>query len=134
MATSDKIPDDIADVSMTPQKPETASEQISMFVSDVSELARLELSYLKTRFAYSQSMAKRAGFFALVSIATFFAAIAALIFGSLLIVAYYAGPIVATILVTAIFLSITFITGMLARKSAKKLSFLNEEVSENEQS
>jgi Putative Actinobacterial Holin-X, holin superfamily III len=131
MAIQDEISDGKSDTSLPPQKPETASEQISLFVSDVSELARLELGYLKTRFAYSQTMAKRAGLYALISIATFFAAISALIFGALLIVAYYAGPIVATFVVTTFFLSITFVTGVFARKSVKNLAFSSKDTSEN---
>ncbi len=99
------------------------SAQIGAFVGDVTSMAKAELHYYRTRLAYSQSMAKRIGIYAMVSAATFFAGIAALIFGLLLICAHYLGPIFATIIVTGAFLAVAVFAGLMARKSAKNLSF-----------
>jgi VIT1/CCC1 family predicted Fe2+/Mn2+ transporter len=123
MAKHDDILDEANNGVASPVTPDTATAQISALVSDVTQLASAELSYYKTRFAYSQTVLKRAGFFALLAIATFFAAIAALIFGLLLVVAFYAGPIIAVVSVTFGFLAIAVLAGLMARRTAQNLSF-----------
>jgi hypothetical protein len=100
--------------------------QLSVFVGDVVNMAQAELNYYRTRFAYSQSVAKRIGLFAIISVATFFAAIAAFIFGLLLILATYLGPAIATIIVTVAFLGIAVVAGLSARKATKSLSFRDD--------
>lgn len=100
--------------------------QLSVFVGDVVNMAQAELNYYRARFAYSQSVAKRIGLFAIISVATFFAAIAAFIFGLLLILATYLGPAIATIIVTVAFLCIAVVAGLLARKATKSLSFRDD--------
>ncbi len=100
--------------------------QLSVFVGDVVNMAHAELNYYRARFAYSQSVAKRIGLYAIISVATFFAAIAALIFGLLLILAAYLGPVIATIIVTVAFLLFAVGAGILARKASKQLSFRDD--------
>ncbi len=104
-------------------KEQSVSAQIGVFVDDVTSMAKAELHYYRTRLAYSQSMAKRIGIYALVSVATFLGGTAALIIGLLLICVHYLGPVYATIIVTVTFLTVAVFAGIMARKSAKKLSF-----------
>jgi uncharacterized membrane protein len=111
------------DVSANAEQDSTVAGQLSAFVGDVVHMAQAEIAYYRTRFSYSQSVAKRIGLYAIVAVATFFAASTALIIGLLLILSSYLGPIIATIIVTISFLAIAVCSGLLARKSAQKLSF-----------
>lgn len=118
---------DVADNSVpAPDGNLGVTAQISVLAADVSALASAELDYYKNRLYYSQSVLKRAGFYALVAIAMFFSAVAALVFGMLLILNHFAGPVVATVAVTLGFLALAAAAGLMARKSASNLSFPRE--------
>jgi hypothetical protein len=132
MAKLDDFLDETDDANVSPIQPESATAQMSALVADVTHLAYTEFRYYKTRFAYSQTVLKQAGFFAIMAVAAFFASIAALIFGLLMVVAHYAGPVVATIAVPFGFLTITVIAGLMARRAARNLSFADAKAKDNE--
>jgi hypothetical protein len=130
MAAMDALPEDPEskdEASADALQNSNAAGQLSAFVGDVVHMAQAEIAYYRTRFSYSQSVAKRIGLYAIVAVATFFAATTALILGLLLILASYFGPIIATVIVTLSFLGVAVCCGVLARKSAQKLSFREED-------
>lgn len=115
--------DDILDGVPSDVSESSAQEQIAALILDGRELVQTELAYYKGRINYSGELVKRAGLWASVALFCLFGAVIALILGILLIIAHYAGPIVATISVTLAFICAAIIFALYARANARKLAF-----------
>jgi hypothetical protein len=98
-------------------------EQISGLVTDVRNLAEAEWDYAKARLSYSGGIVRKAGIYALLAVFAISGAIVALILGTLLIIASYWGPWVATAVTVIMFTIAAISFALLAKKTAKNLSF-----------
>jgi Flp pilus assembly protein TadB len=117
---------------IVPPKPEVDDApppraQIAELVNDVRNLAEAEWDYAKARLVYSGGVVRKAGLYALLSILALCGASIAMVLGILLIVASYFGPWVATIAVVAAFSLAAFVLAISARKTARNLSFAQDE-------
>jgi fatty acid desaturase len=101
----------------------SARDHVSALISGARELAVIELDFYRARLSYSKKMVQRAGLFGLIAIFFLFAATIALVLGALLIAAAFFGPYFATLLVSAGFIAIAALFGLLARANMRKLSF-----------
>ena len=101
----------------------SAREQVSALIAGARELANVELGFYRVRLNYSKKMVQRAGLFGLISMFFLFAATVALVLGTLMIIAAFFGPQVATLAVTIGFIAMAVIFGWLARTSLRKLRF-----------
>ena len=102
-------------------------EQIAGLVSDVQSLAQAEWDYAKARLSYSGGVARKAGLFALLAIVALSSAGVALILGTLLIVASYVGPWIATASVVILSCLAAFLFAIIARNTARNLSFTEDD-------
>ena len=102
-------------------------EQIAGLVSDVQSLAQAEWEYAKARLSYSGSVARKAGLYALLAIVALSSAGVALILGTLLIVASYFGPWIATASVVITSCLAAFLFSIGARNTARNLSFTEDD-------
>ena len=102
-------------------------EQIAGLVSDVQSLAQAEWDYAKARLSYSGGVARKAGLYALLAIVALSSAGVALILGTLLIVASYFGPWVATVSVVIMSGLAAFLFAIGARNTARNLSFKEDD-------
>jgi CHASE2 domain-containing sensor protein len=98
-------------------------DQIAGLVSDVQSLARAEWDYTKARLSYSGGIARKAGLYALLAVLAVTAAAIALVLGTLLILTAYWGPLAATAIVVVIFSFLALLCAVMARKTARNLSF-----------
>ncbi len=120
--TQDSVPP-LSEPSTTP----SPRAQISELVSDVRLLAESEWQYAKARLSYSGGVVRKAGVYALLAILAVSTAAIALILGILLIITAYWGPWIATASVVSTLIAIAIICALLARKTAKNLSFAKDE-------
>ena len=120
--TQDSVPP-LSEPSTTP----SPRAQISELVSDVRQLAESEWQYAKARLSYSGGVVRKAGVYALLAILAVSTAAIALILGILLIITAYWGPWIATASVVSTLIAIAIICALLARKTAKNLSFAKDE-------
>jgi hypothetical protein len=98
-------------------------EQIAELVDDFRALAEAEWDYARARLSYSGGVVRKAGLLAILALAAASGAIIALILGTLLVLAQYIGPIIATILVVLFFSLAAYLLAIYARKTAKNLGF-----------
>jgi uncharacterized membrane protein len=101
--------------------------QIAGLVSDVRALAETEWDYAKARLNYSGGVVRKTGIYVLLALLAISAAAIALIVGLLLIIANYWGPWIATIIVVLVFSIAAYIFAISARKTARNLSFAEDE-------
>ncbi len=101
--------------------------QIAGLVGDVRALAVSEWDYAKARLNYSGGVVRKAGIYALLALLSISAAAIALILGILLIIANYWGPWMATIIVVLVFSIAAYIFALSARKTARNLSFSEDD-------
>ncbi len=101
----------------------SARDHVSALISGVRELAVIELDFYRARLSYSKKMVQRAGLFGLIAIFFLFAATIALVLGALLIAAAFFGPYFATLAVSAGFIAIATLFGLLAQANVRKLRF-----------
>ena len=120
--TQDSVPP-LSEPSSTP----SPRAQISELVSDVRQLAESEWQYAKARLSYSGGVVRKAGVYALLAILAVSTAAIALVLGILLIITAYWGPWIATASVVSTLIAIAIICALLARKTAKNLSFAKDE-------
>lgn len=120
--TQDNVPP-LSEPSTTP----SPRAQISELVSDVRLLAESEWQYAKARLSYSGGVVRKAGVYALLAILAVSTAAIALVLGILLIITAYWGPWIATASVVSTLIAIAIICALLARKTAKNLSFAKDE-------
>jgi uncharacterized membrane protein len=97
--------------------------QVRNLIEEVRALAEVEVDYVKARISYSGGILRKAGLFALLALLFLSSAVIALIIGLLLIVANYWGPIVATLVVVALFATAALGAALYARNTARKLKF-----------
>ena len=102
-------------------------DQIAGLVSDVQSLAQAEWDYAKARLSYSGGIARKAGLYALLAIVALSSAGVALILGTLLIVASYFGPWIATASVVILSCLAAFLFAISARNTARNLSFTEDD-------
>jgi uncharacterized membrane protein len=121
----EEIKPDRTDPEMSPR------DQITQLASDFRTLATAEFDYYRARFAYSRTVAKWTGIYVAVALFALFGTIIALILGILLSLASAIGPLWATVLVTLIFIGLTALFAILARRSSRNFSF--PELGEGEQ-
>jgi hypothetical protein len=105
------------------ETPPSPGAQISGLIGEVRALANAELDYAKARLSYSGGILRKAGIFAILAVVALSSAVVALILGILLIVASYFGPWIATIAVVITFGLAALIFAMIARNTARNLSF-----------
>ena len=97
--------------------------QVCNLIEEVRALAEVEVDYVKARISYSGGILRKAGLFALLALLFLSSAVIALIIGLLLIVASYWGPIVATLVVVALFAAAALGAALYARNTVRKLKF-----------
>lgn len=113
---------DLADMPATAEPPSPAA-QVRGLIDEVKALADAEISYAKARLSYSSGIVRKAGQWALFAMLFLAGAVMALIVGMLLIVAHFWGPVIATITVVLLFAVASAVSGLQARKIARRLSF-----------
>lgn len=101
--------------------------QIAALVSDVRTLAEAEWEYAKARLSYSGGVVRKAGVYALIAVLAVSASAIALVLGLLLILTSYWGPGAATIIVVVIFSIVAVLCALMARKTARNLTFIEED-------
>jgi uncharacterized protein YacL len=99
----------------------SARNQAQQVFDDVRSLIHSELDYYKSRFIYSQKLAKWISLYLAIAIGLLIAAISAFILGILLIANSYLGPIFGMIFVSASTLILAVIFALLARKKSRDL-------------
>jgi Putative Actinobacterial Holin-X, holin superfamily III len=97
--------------------------QVAELVSDVRNLAKAEWEYARARLTYSGGIMRKAGIYALLAIIALSGASIAFIVGTLLIIASYLGPWIATAITVLLFTSLAVLFALRARSTAKNLSF-----------
>jgi uncharacterized membrane protein len=107
-------------------EPAAPAEQIAGLVCDVRSLAEAEWEYARARLSYSGGVVRKAGIFAILAVITLSAAAIALIVGTLMIIASYLGPWIATAAVVLTFGLLACLFAIAARKTARNLSFAGE--------
>lgn len=101
--------------------------QIAALVSDVRTLAEAEWEYAKARLSYSGGVVRKAGVYALIAVLAVSASAIALVLGLLLILTRYWGPVAATIIVVVVFSIVAVLCALMARKTARNLTFIEED-------
>jgi hypothetical protein len=107
--------------------PASPRVQVAGLVSDVRSLAEAEWEYAKARLSYSGGVVRKAGLFALLCILALSAAAVGLVVGILLILANIWGPWIATCVVVLLFSFVAYIFAIIARKTARNLSFAKDD-------
>lgn len=97
--------------------------QLAGLIGDVRTLAQAEWDYARARLSYSGTVAKQAGIFALLAILALSGSAIALILGTLLILASYWGPWIATLITVLFFLIVALLSALRARSVAKQFGF-----------
>lgn len=115
--TEDNIPP------VAPPEPLAPSAQIAGLVQDVKMLALAELDYARARLAYSGTIAKQAGIYAVLALMMIGSACIALVLGTLLILNSYWGPWAATFGTVVLFVIIASALALRAKAISKKLDF-----------
>jgi Putative Actinobacterial Holin-X, holin superfamily III len=101
--------------------------QIAALVTDVQSLAKAEWDYAKARLSYSGGVARKAGIYALLAIMALSAAAIALVLGTLMIIASYWGPWIATVAVVILSGFAAAIFAVSARNTARNLKFSGDD-------
>lgn len=120
-ARLDSNPDSGAEPELSPR------EHITRLIDDVQQLASSEIDYYRNRFFYSASIAKWSGLFAIISLASLFGAIVAIILGLLMALASIVGFLVATLIMAMTFLATALFFAWLARRRLRNLSLAEPE-------
>ncbi len=101
--------------------------QIAALVSDVQSLAKAEWDYAKARLSYSGGVARKAGIFALLAILALSTSGIAFVLGTLMIIASYWGPWIATATVVILSGVAAVIFAVSARNTARNLTFSGDD-------
>jgi hypothetical protein len=101
--------------------------QIAALVNDVQSLAKAEWDYAKARLSYSGGVARKAGIYALLAILALSAAGIALVLGTLMIIASYWGPWIATASVVIVSGLTAVMLAVSARNTARNLTFSEDD-------
>lgn len=101
--------------------------QIAALVNDVQSLAKAEWDYAKARLSYSGGVARKAGIYALLAILALSTAGIALVLGTLMIIASYWGPWIATASVVIVSGLTAVMLAVSARNTARNLTFSEDD-------
>ncbi len=101
--------------------------QIAALVNDVQSLAKAEWDYAKARLSYSGGVARKAGIYALLAILALSTAGIAFVLGTLMIIASYWGPWIATASVVIVSGLTAVMLAVSARNTARNLTFSGDD-------
>ncbi len=91
-------------------------------MQNVTAAARAELRLLEARADMARHGAQQTGMWGFIAASALLVALLALAFGSILILATYVGPLVATLIVFAALLLLAVFAGLRARRSAANIA------------